>query len=171
VQDVRHPSPSLSPTLGRGSKSSFVRSRRARLHPDASRRACRGLHAGLIYNTWPSMGGRVFRNCNSPGQDSSKTPASHSSITASARTSSSSSDSDDRHGPSREVGEARDRCASLVGSLVVFQVGLGITTLLWQRRSVSPRCTSSPPRCCSARRCGRRSTASRSPFDRLRVRI
>jgi len=92
-----------------------------------------GLHAGLIYNTWPSMDGRVFPELNftwasffeDPGlaQFDHRIGAYIIIVVAVALT-----------GPVHRarLGKHAIGAASLVGSLVVFQVGLGIWTLLWQ---------------------------------------
>jgi cytochrome c oxidase assembly protein subunit 15 len=96
-----------------------------------------GLHAGLIYNTWPSMDGRAF-----PENPFSVTPWWRSFFEDPGLV-----QFDHRIGayivfivaivitglvhrarPSRLAANA----ASIVGGLVIFQVGLGIATLLWQ---------------------------------------
>ncbi len=92
-----------------------------------------GLHAGLIYNTWPLMDGRVFPELNftwtsffeDPGlaQFDHRIGAYIVFIVAIAVTGMVH-----RAKPGKHAIDA----ASLVGSLVVFQVGLGIATLLWQ---------------------------------------
>jgi cytochrome c oxidase assembly protein subunit 15 len=92
-----------------------------------------GLHGGLIYNTWPSMDGRVFPegpfNWLSPFEDAGLAQFNHRIgayvvfIAAIALTGMVH-----RARPGRYAANA----ASLVGGLVVLQVGLGIATLLWQ---------------------------------------
>jgi len=92
-----------------------------------------GLHAGLIYNTWPSMDGRVFPELNFTGtsffEDSGLAQFDHRIgayvvfIVAIAMTGLVHR---------ARLGKHAIDAASLVGGLVVFQVGLGIWTLLWQ---------------------------------------
>ncbi len=92
-----------------------------------------GLHAGLIYNTWPSMNGRVFPELNftwtsffeDPGlaQFDHRIGAYLVFVTAIAMTGLVHR---------ARLGKHAVDAASLVGGLVVFQVGLGIWTLMWQ---------------------------------------
>jgi cytochrome c oxidase assembly protein subunit 15 len=92
-----------------------------------------GLHAGLIYNTWPSMDGHVFPELSftwtsffeDPGlaQFDHRIGAYIVFIVAIALTGMV-------HG--KRLGGYAAKAASLVGGLVVLQVGLGIATLLWQ---------------------------------------
>jgi len=92
-----------------------------------------GLHAGLIYNTWPSMDGHVFPEVNVTGtsffEDAGLAQFDHRIgayivfIAAIAMTGLVHR---------ARLGKHAIDAASLVGSLVIFQVGLGIWTLLWQ---------------------------------------
>src|ERR1700753_2181701 len=92
-----------------------------------------GLHAGLIYNTWPSMDGHVFPELNftwtSFFEDPGLAQFDHrigayivfiAAITMTGLV------------HRARLGKHAIDAATLVGSLVVFQVGLGIATLLWQ---------------------------------------
>jgi cytochrome c oxidase assembly protein subunit 15 len=92
-----------------------------------------GLHAGLIYNTWPSMDGRVFPELNftwtsffeDPGlaQFDHRIGAYIVFIVAIAMTGMIHS---------KRLGGYAAKSASTVGGLVLFQVVLGIVTLLQQ---------------------------------------
>ena len=92
-----------------------------------------GLHAGLIYNTWPSMDGRVFPELNftwtsffeDPGlaQFDHRIGAYVVFVVAMALTGMV-------HG--KRLGGYAAKAASLVGGLVLFQLALGVATLLWQ---------------------------------------
>jgi cytochrome c oxidase assembly protein subunit 15 len=92
-----------------------------------------GLHAGLIYNTWPSMDGRVFPELDftwtsffeDPGlaQFDHRVGAYIVFFVAIALTGLVHR---------ARLGRYAANAATLVGGLVVFQLGLGIATLLWQ---------------------------------------
>jgi heme a synthase len=135
AQDVRHPlTPTLSPKFGgegvRNLSLAFVVLVYVQMLLGA---LVAGLHAGLIYNTWPSMDGRLFPEFNfnwtsffeDPGlaQFDHRIGAYIVFIVAIAATGMVHRS---------KLGKHAIAAASLVGSLVVFQVGLGIATLLWQ---------------------------------------
>jgi len=92
-----------------------------------------GLHAGLIYNTWPSMDGRVFPELNftwtSFFEDAGLAQFDHRIgayvvfIVAMAMTGMIHS---------KKLGGYAAKSASAVGGLVLFQVVLGVETLLQQ---------------------------------------
>jgi cytochrome c oxidase assembly protein subunit 15 len=92
-----------------------------------------GLHAGLIYNTWPSMDGRVFPegpfNWLSPFEDAGLAQFDHrigayivffAGLALAFRV------------RNRTPSIMASNAAGLVAALVVFQVVLGIVTLLTQ---------------------------------------
>jgi len=134
VQDVRHPlTPALSPKFGGEGVRVLSLALVGLVYLQMLLGALvAGLHAGLIYNTWPSMDGRVFPELNftwvsffeDPGlaQFDHRIGAYVVFIVAIALTGMVH-----RAKPGRHAVDA----ASLVGSLVVFQIGLGIATLLW----------------------------------------
>ena len=112
-----------------------------------------GLHAGLIYNTWPDMDGRLFRKTRfrfrPGGSISSRIPAlaqfDHrigayivvAALIAMVATRQSS--------PALPA-QRKARCCDVT----LFQVGLGIATLLCRRRNASRRRTRSRRRRCFA---------------------
>ena len=134
AQDVRHPlTPALSPGGGEGVRILSLLLVALVYVQMLLGALVAGLHAGLIYNTWPSMDGRVFPELKftwtsffeDPGlaQFDHRMGAYIVFIVAMALTGMV-------HG--RKLGGYAAKAASLVGGLVLFQVGLGIATLLWQ---------------------------------------
>ncbi len=117
-----------------------------------------GLHAGLIYNTWPDMNGKVF-----PEDAFYLAPFWKNFFENEGL-----AQFDHRIGAYIVAGCAAwiyaqgikfsgyaKTSAKVVAMITVFQVFLGICTLLLMAPVWLPRIRS-PRRCCSARRCGMR---------------